>query len=314
MSLPKLPAIRELVKLFGLSAKSQLGQNFILDKNITDKIVRTASLAADTPLVVEVGPGPGLLTRSILDTPVPNVVVIEKDPRFQPTLTQLAEATQHRVKVLQGDALRTPHAAILEKAGMDLTTARDLPIPSVHIMGNLPFNIATPLLLQWLHMIPEAQGLFGVSNKGAIMTLMFQKEVGDRMAAPVSSHERGRLAVMTQSVCDVEKVYKVPSTVFVPKPKVDASVIQMTPKKVKLLDDAATYKTLENLLRFYFTKKRKTVGHITKRLIKEVGSEHQESVAALEDILDFQARPSDIDTPAYCQAAKHLHHHGIFIP
>ncbi|KAI8075327.1 S-adenosyl-L-methionine-dependent methyltransferase [Gongronella butleri] len=299
MALPRLPAIRDLVKLFGLSARSQLGQNFILDKNITDKIVRTAHLTADTPLVVEVGPGPGLLTRSILDTPVPNVV-------------QLAEASQHRVKVIHGDALTIPHDAILHKAS--LKTPLPPSAPPLHLMGNLPFNVATPLLIQWLHMMPASAGLFGASQKGVIMTLMFQKEVAERIAARVSCSERGRLAVMAQAMCDIEKVYQVPASIFVPKPKVDATVVQMKPKQEKLIDDPETYKTLERLLRYYFTKKRKTIGHTTKCLIKAVPVEQKECVAAVQELIDFQARPGDIDTPTFCNVATHLHQNNIFIP
>ncbi|CAB5385460.1 unnamed protein product [Rhizophagus irregularis] len=96
---PRLLAVRDLVKIYGLTAKSQLSQNFILDKNITDKIVKYAKISQNDTLVVEVGPGPGLLTRSILETGISNIVVIEKDGRFLPTLMQLAEASEHTLKV-----------------------------------------------------------------------------------------------------------------------------------------------------------------------------------------------------------------------
>ncbi|SAM00185.1 hypothetical protein [Absidia glauca] len=310
MVLPRLPSIRELIKLYGLSAKSQLSQNFILDKNITDKIVRCAALSEVTPLVVEVGPGPGLLTRSILDAGVKNLVAVEKDDRFQPTLKQLAEASEDRLKVIQGNMLELSHQAIFDKAQLQPTTTTTTTTTTPHIMGNLPFNIATPLLLQWLHMLAGRQGLFGLSPKGAGMTLMFQKEVGDRLVAKESTGHRGRLAIMAQSLCDVREVYHVPATVFVPKPKVDASVIQLIPRANLMDDQQGAYLTLENVLRYYFTKRRKTVGHITRRLMKEM-PQSKEVVAELEELLDFKARPEDLTTEEFCQAAKLLHRHSI---
>ncbi|KAI8994860.1 S-adenosyl-L-methionine-dependent methyltransferase [Pilobolus umbonatus] len=303
MSLPRLPSIRELIKLYGLSAKSQLSQNFILDKNITDKIVRTAHISKETPFVIEVGPGPGLLSRSILDTGVENVVAIEKDDRFIPTLHQLSEASDNRMKVIQGNMLTIDHSDII-KVVQEKEELHDRPS---HIMGNLPFNIATPLLLQWLHLQSSRQGLFGLKNE-LWMTLMFQKEVADRIVADVSTSKRGRLAVMAQSLCHVKEVYQVPSSVFVPKPKVDASVIQLIPKPFFTEHDedmSGTYQTLENTLRFYFTKRRKTMGHITRRLGKEV-PEIYPLVGQIEEIVDFNARPEDISTETFCAIASLL--------
>ncbi|KAI8098600.1 S-adenosyl-L-methionine-dependent methyltransferase [Halteromyces radiatus] len=296
MSIPRLPSIRELIKLYGLSARSQLSQNFILDKNITDKIVRCASLSESTPLVVEVGPGPGLLTRSILDAGIKNLVA------------QLAEASEDRLKVIQGNMLELSHQTILDKAQLDTSSIGT--ISPLHIMGNLPFNIATPLLLQWLHLLAGRQGIFGVSSQGARMTLMFQKEVGDRLIAKESTNHRGRLAIMAQSLCDVQEVYHVPASVFVPKPKVDASVIQLMPKMNMFDGQQDAYLILENILRYYFTKRRKTVGHITRRLMKEM-PESKSVLAELEDILDFKARPEDLTTNQFCQVAKHLYEHSI---
>ncbi|KAI9487067.1 MAG: S-adenosyl-L-methionine-dependent methyltransferase [Benjaminiella poitrasii] len=306
-TLPRLPSIRELIKLYGLSAKSQLSQNFILDKNITDKIVRTAHVNENTPLVIEVGPGPGLLTRSILDSGAKNIIAIEKDTRFIPTLQQLSDATGNRVKLIQGDMLEIDHQIILDKS-VHLTSS-DEPL---HIMGNLPFNIATPLLLQWLHLQASRNGLFSVKND-IWMTLMFQKEVGDRIVADVSSSKRSRLSVMAQSLCHVKEVYKVPSSVFVPKPKVDANVIQLIPKsffKTNVQDTAGTYKTLENILRYYFTKRRKTMGHITRRLGKELPGLNP-LVDQIETIVDFKARPEDVPTEQFCNLAKFFYQQNI---
>ncbi|KAI7900738.1 S-adenosyl-L-methionine-dependent methyltransferase [Cokeromyces recurvatus] len=303
MTLPRLPSIRELIKLYGLSAKSQLSQNFILDKNVTDKIVRTAHVSEQTPLVMEVGPGPGLLSRSILDTGVKTIIAIEKDDRFIPTLQQLSEASAHRFKVIQGNVLDVEHQTILD-ACPQFTSEEPL-----HIMGNLPFNIATPLLLQWLHLQASQKGLFGLKND-VWMTLMFQKEVGDRIIADVSTSKRGRLSVMAQSLCNVKEVYKVPSTVFVPKPKVDASVIQLITKPITQTMTGGTYITLENILRYYFTKRRKTMGHITKRLAKELPQVNP-LMEEIEIMVDFKARPEDVTTEQFYNLAKFFHKHNI---
>ncbi|KAI9032915.1 S-adenosyl-L-methionine-dependent methyltransferase [Phycomyces nitens] len=309
-TLPKLPSIRELIKIYGLSAKSQLSQNFILDKNITDKIVRTASLSEATPLVVEVGPGPGLLTRSILDSGAPNVVAVEKDDRFQPTLRQLSVVSGHRLKVLQGNMLEIPHQDILD-AGNMTSKPIDTTNAPIHIMGNLPFNVASPLLVQWLHMLANREGVFNCHERDVWMTLMFQKEVGERLSAPTSTSNRGRLAVMAQSLCHVKTVYQVPSTVFVPKPKVDASVVQLIPRKSFVDNDmAGVYPVLENILRYFFTKRRKTIGHILRRLSKEEPATGP-LIAELETILDFKARPEDVPTEQFCEAAKLFHQHNI---
>ncbi|KAI8879647.1 S-adenosyl-L-methionine-dependent methyltransferase [Backusella circina FSU 941] len=304
MSLPKLPSIRELIKLYGLSAKSQLSQNFILDKNITDKIVRTAHISEKTPLVVEVGPGPGLLSRSILDAGATRVIAVEKDDRFIPTLSQLSEASNQRFNVIQGNMLTIDHGDIIDKLELE----KDQPI---HIMGNLPFNVASPLLIQWLHQQTRREGLFGIGND-VWMTLMFQKEVGDRIAADASTSKRGRLAVMAQSLCHVKEVYKVPSTVFVPKPKVDASVVQLRPKPyfTNARDMAGTYQTLEEILRLYFTKRRKTVGHITNHLGKSLPG-LQSIMEQIESIVDFKARPEDVSTEEYCELAKLFYEHKV---
>ncbi|OBZ88832.1 Dimethyladenosine transferase 1, mitochondrial [Choanephora cucurbitarum] len=303
-ALPRLPSIRELIKLYGLTARSQLSQNFILDKNITDKIVRTTAMSTETPFVVEVGPGPGLLTRSILDSGAQKVIAVEKDDRFIPTLHQLSEASSRRFQVIQGNMLTIDHQQLIEK----LVCSGHAP---AHIMGNLPFNVASPLLLQWLHQQASQTGLFGLGHP-VWMTLMFQKEVGQRIVAPVSTSKRGRLAVMAQSLCEVKEVYHVPATVFVPKPKVDASVVQLVPKP-SFADPQqmpGIYNTLENLLRHYFTKRRKTIGHITRHLAKEI-EQLNPLLDQIETLIDFKARPEDISTAAYCDLAKLLYKHRV---
>lgn len=251
--LPRLPAVRDLVQLYGLKARSQLSQNFILDKNITDKIVRSSQTQyAPDSLVVEVGPGPGLLTRSLLDAGVQRLIAVEKDSRFLPSLHQLAEASDHRLTILHGDMLKVTPEDI-----QALLPAHTKP-SSLHIVGNLPFGIASPLLITWLRGIYGSSDLFSLAPP-ASLTLMFQKEVANRLVAPVRTPGRGRLSVMTQAICDPHISYKVPARIFVPSPDVDASIVHLVPSEQRLLQ--GSYKHLEDLVRFCFSKRRKTLGH-----------------------------------------------------
>ncbi|KAF7730443.1 Dimethyladenosine transferase 1, mitochondrial [Apophysomyces ossiformis] len=193
--------------------------------------------------------------------------------------------------------LELPHQTILGAAAIQDPTAGPM-----HIIGNLPFNVATPLLLQWLRMLSERQGLFSKSD--IWMTLMFQKEVAQRLTAEPSTAHRGRLAVMTQSLCHAKTVYQVPSSVFVPRPKVDASVVQLKPKlPFTSRMESDVYSALEGVLRVYFTKRRKTVGNITRQLSKELCL--PDSVLAdMESIVDFKARPEDITTEQFWKVAE----------
>ncbi|KAG0212705.1 Dimethyladenosine transferase 1, mitochondrial [Mortierella sp. GBA30] len=264
--LPPLPPIRDLIRVYGLSASQKFSQNFILDKNVTDTIAQHAKISTQDDLVVEVGPGPGLLTRSILDAGARRVVVVEKDPRFLPTLQQLAEASDQRLGIIMGDMLKLDHANILKAASAlhnpptDISSAAsstsrsteqdDMDLDqkqydeywrpmdghhaSIRLLGNLPFGVASPLLIQWLKMMALRQGIFQAENKVS-MTLMFQKEVAEGIVAPPSHPQRSRLSVMAQALCNVKMAYKLSSGVFVPKPKVDAAVVHFEKKAEPLV-------------------------------------------------------------------------------
>ncbi|KAJ1992578.1 hypothetical protein GGI26_002651 [Coemansia sp. RSA 1358] len=304
--LPKLPSIRDLIQLYNLKAKQQLSQNFIMDKNVTDKIVGLAGLELDNALCVEVGPGPGLLTRSILDRGARNVIAVEKDERFLPTLHQLQDAADGRFRVLLGDMLKVDHQAIID-SGLQLESNADKHIESfnyVHLIGNLPFGVATPLLVQWLHLLALKQGIFSAPNVS--MSLMFQKEVGDRITAYASESARGRLSVVAQSICDVFKIYNVPSTSFVPRPKVDATVVQLRPLEKPLLK--SSLKTLEHVTRFAFMKRRKMLARIFKDW-------DPSQLALLEECeIDPTLRPQDVSTEKFCMLAQIIEQRSIKLP
>jgi 16S rRNA (adenine1518-N6/adenine1519-N6)-dimethyltransferase len=203
MSLSDLPPLREALEAHGLLARKSFGQHFLLDLNVTRKIVRLAQ-----PLdgvVLEVGPGPGGLTRALLEAGC-TVVAVEKDSRFLPLLAELAGAADGRLTVVEADALAVDEAAL---AGGG----------PAHVVSNLPYNVGTPLLVKWL------TGPFTPAS----MTLMFQKEVADRIAAPAGDDDYGRLSVLVQALCRAEVVMDLPARAFTPPPKVASAVVKLTP-------------------------------------------------------------------------------------
>jgi 16S rRNA (adenine1518-N6/adenine1519-N6)-dimethyltransferase len=205
MSLADLPPLREALERHDLLARKSFGQHFLLDLNITRKIARLAQIGeGDT--VIEVGPGPGGLTRALLETGA-RVVAIEKDSRFLPLLAELAEAAEGRLELIEGDALRVDGA---KAAGG---------VPA-HVVANLPYNVGTQLLINWL------TGPF----RPLSMTLMFQKEVADRIAAQPDDDAYGRLAVISQTICEAKVVMDLPAKAFTPPPKVASSVVRLVPR------------------------------------------------------------------------------------
>ncbi|NBU29098.1 MAG: 16S rRNA (adenine(1518)-N(6)/adenine(1519)-N(6))-dimethyltransferase RsmA [Caulobacteraceae bacterium] len=203
MALESLPPLRESLSEHGLLARKSFGQHFLLDMNITRKIARLAG-PLEGQTVIEVGPGPGGLTRALLEAGA-SVIAVEKDPRFLPLLTELALAADGALTVIEADALKIDEEAL---AG-----------GSAHIVANLPYNVGTPLLIHWL------TGAW----RPVSMTLMFQKEVADRIAAPPGSDAFGRLAVISQALCRAQVVMDLPARAFTPPPKVASAVVRLDP-------------------------------------------------------------------------------------
>lgn len=242
MNLSSLPPLRDVIREHELRAEKKLGQNFLLDQNLTDKIVRAAGNIQDTT-IFEIGPGPGGLTRSLLRTDPKKVVAIEFDPRAIRALQSLKETAADKLNILHEDALNT-----------DLTTLSDAPRS---IVANLPYNIATPLLIGWLKKIREDQASF------QSMTLMFQKEVAQRIVAQVGDKAYGRLAVLSQWLCDAHIVFDVPASAFSPPPKVTSSIVHLVPKS--LGDKAPEFETIENLTAEAFGQRRKMIRSTLKK-------------------------------------------------
>ena len=203
MSLDRLPPLRESLEAHGLWAKKAFGQHFLLDLNITRKIARLAQLG-EGDHVIEVGPGPGGLTRALLETGA-RVTAVEKDERFAPLLGELAAVTD-RLTLVFGDALKVDEAALA--AGQP-----------AHLVSNLPYNVGTPLLIKWL------TGPWTPAS----LTLMFQREVADRITDGAGEEAYGRLAVIVQATCRAQRVMDVPARAFTPPPKVDSAVVRLEP-------------------------------------------------------------------------------------
>jgi 16S rRNA (adenine1518-N6/adenine1519-N6)-dimethyltransferase len=200
-----LPPLREVIATHGLSAKKALGQNFLLDLNLTAKIARVAGDLSGSD-VLEVGPGPGGLTRGLLAEGARRVVAVEKDARCLPALAEIAGAYPGRLEVIHGDALDLDWAAHLA--------------PPVRIVANLPYNVGTELLVRWL--TPEAWPPLWSS-----MTLMFQREVAERIVAQPGSKAYGRLAILAQWRTTARIAMTLPPEAFTPPPKVRSAVVHL---------------------------------------------------------------------------------------
>ncbi len=230
MNLDRLAPLRDGLAAHGLAANKAFGQHFLLDLNLTAKIARLAG-PFDDGVVIEVGPGPGGLTRALLQAGA-RVIAVERDGRFAPMLAELAQAADGRLSVIQGDALTIDETVIA--AG-----------EPARIVSNLPYNISAPLLIKWL-----TGPLHPVS-----MTLMFQKEVAERVAARPGQSAYGRLAVITQAVCAAEVVMALPARAFTPPPKVDSAVVRFTPKAERPPD--ALLEALQKVTAAAFGQRRK---------------------------------------------------------
>ena len=236
MTPPDLPPLRDIIAAHGLAARKSLGQHFLLDGNLTDKIARAAS-PLDGVTVIEVGPGPGGLTRSLLAQGA-QVIAIEQDTRFIEALCSLSDAYPGRLHLVEEDALKVDEMAYLAHHNKGETK----------LVSNLPYNVGTPLLIKWLSLTSWPPWY-------SSMTLMFQKEVADRIAARPDSKSYGRLSVLCQWRCQVDNVFDVPARAFTPPPKVDSSVVHLVPHDHA--QDPKTFKALEKVTQAAFGQRRK---------------------------------------------------------
>jgi 16S rRNA (adenine1518-N6/adenine1519-N6)-dimethyltransferase len=238
--LEKLPPLREIIARHGLSARKSLGQNFLLDRNLLARISRVpGSLAGE--LVYEVGPGPGGLTAALLQAGA-DVVAVERDARAIPALDELAARSGGRLSVIHGDALGQQEAQLLARPA--------------HLVANLPYNIATPLLVRWLTAEPWPPWWLSA-------TLMFQREVAERIVAVPGSEAYGRLSVLAAWRTEARIAMTLPARAFTPPPKVDSAVVHIRPAAAPAGVESGT---LERLTAAAFGQRRKMLRSSLKSL------------------------------------------------
>jgi 16S rRNA (adenine1518-N6/adenine1519-N6)-dimethyltransferase len=234
-----LPALRDVIARHGLAARHSLGQHFLLDGNVTDRIVREAGDLAGRH-VIEVGPGPGGLTRSLLGSSAADITAIELDRRAIGAMTELAAFAGPRLRVIAGDAL-----------SVDATTL--VPAPR-QVVANLPYNVASPLLVRWLRQAACFERL----------TLMFQQEVAERICAEADTPAYGRLSVLTQWTCEAHIVMRLPPGAFTPPPKVWSAVVSLAPHATQ--PEPPVFTRMEALTAAAFGQRRKMLRGSLRKL------------------------------------------------
>lgn len=266
----------DLIKKYDLLANKSLGQNFILDKNFTDKIARSAGDLSNHQ-VLEIGPGPGSLTRSILDCGAKKLSVIEMDKRFISALNELKEYYGDRLEIIQGDALKTDEIKLL--------LANNLPSSQFKIIANLPYNIGTVLIFKWLKNVDNI----------ASMHLMLQKEVVERITAKPGDNHYGRLAVMVNFLCHTKMLFTVSRSVFTPPPKVTSAIVEIIPRAKPLAD--VEFAKLERVVAAAFNQRRKMLKSSLKTIfgnpeiiLQEVG-------------INPELRPENLTIEEFCKLA-----------
>ena len=276
--LRSLPPLREVIARHGLTAKKSLGQNFILDLNVTRRIARAAANDESGPFgdatIIEIGPGPGGLTRALLETDARRIVAIERDRRALAALQELAAVYPGRLKLVEGDALALDPAALTDAPRK--------------VVANLPYNIATGLLLRWLDNMGAYQSL----------TLMFQREVAERLVATPRSPAYGRLSVIVQWLAEPKILFDLPPRAFVPPPKVTSSVVSLVPRPMPLMP--ANKAALERVTAAAFGQRRKmlraslrTLGIAPEPLLEAAG-------------VKPTARAEELSVAEFCALARAL--------
>jgi 16S rRNA (adenine1518-N6/adenine1519-N6)-dimethyltransferase len=275
MPIDSLPPLREVIAAHGLAAKKQLGQNFLLDLNLTSRIARTAG-PLEGVTVIEVGPGPGGLTRALLAEGAARVVAIERDERALPALAEIAAAYPGRLEVISDDALAVDFARLAEGR--------------TRIVANLPYNIATPLLIGWVTAEPWPPWFES-------LTLMFQREVAERIVAKPGDKAYGRLGVLCGWRTEARIAFNVDRNAFAPPPKVTSSVVHLVPKPV---GTDTVVRDVELVTRAAFGQRRKMI----RQSLKATGVPVERLLAVAE--LRGDERAEELPVEAFLKMARAL--------
>ena len=264
----QLPTIKETLKKNNVKINKSLGQNFLFDLNLTDKIVKNSEPIC--PTVIEIGPGPGGLTRSILKKK-PNVLyTIDKDKQSEKMLTDIKKIYRDNLIIITDDALHYP-----------IWELGDSPR---QVIANLPYNTGTKMLTSWLKHIQHFD----------LLTLMFQKEVADRIIAKQGSKNYGRLSILTNWLTKSKKLFDIPSEAFIPRPKITSSVIQLKPLHKPLYD--VSFESIEKITQMAFSQRRKMI----KTSLKKVNGQ----IILRELNISPNLRPENLSIIDFCKIAK----------
>lgn len=274
MSDDGLPPLREVISTHGLGAKKSLGQNFLFDLNLTRRIARSAAPLADCT-VVEIGPGPGGLTRALLMEGATRVIAVERDERALPALAEIAAAYPGRLQIVSDDAMAIDWASLVKGP--------------TKIVANLPYNIATPLLTGWLSASAWPSWF-------SSLTLMFQKEVAERIVAKPGGKDYGRLSILCQWRCTCSKLFDVNRSAFTPPPKVTSSIVQLIPRPA--VEGDCSLAALERVTASAFGQRRKML----RQSLKAAFPEPEPVLAALG--IDPQERAENIPVSGFVALAK----------
>jgi 16S rRNA (adenine1518-N6/adenine1519-N6)-dimethyltransferase len=272
----ELPPLREVIRRHGLTARKSLGQNFLLDLNLAARIARAAA-PLETVTVLEIGPGPGGLTRALLALGAARVIAVERDDRAIGALQEIAAHYPGRLEIVAADALNFD---VRERLISD----------RARIVANLPYNIATALLVKWVSIEPWPPWYDSA-------VLMFQREVAERIVADIGSKNYGRLSVLVQWRCEARIAFDVNASAFVPPPKVTSSLLRLVPRPAPLPCDRAM---LEAVTQAAFGQRRKML----RQSLRALGTDTQELIAAAG--LDPTARAEDVAVEQFVSLAQML--------
>ncbi len=267
----KLPTIKETLKKNNVRINKSLGQNFLFDLNLTDKIVKSSEPIC--PTVIEIGPGPGGLTRSILKKKPAVLYTIDKDRQSEKMLTDIKKIYRDNLIIITDDALHYP-----------IWELGDSPR---QVIANLPYNSGTKMLTSWLKHIQHFD----------LLTLMFQKEVADRIIAKPGSKNYGRLSILTNWLTKSKKLFDIPSEAFVPRPKITSSVIQLKPLSKPLYN--VSFESIEKITQMAFSQRRKMI----KTSLKKVNGQ----IILKELNISPNLRPENLSIIDFCKIAKKLY-------
>ena len=278
MTADGLPPLRDVINTFGLSAQKRLGQNFLLDLNLTGRIAR-ASGPLENHTVIEVGPGPGGLTRALLLERAAKVIAIERDARCIAALQEISDRYPGRLTIIEGDATKINMAGLAEGP--------------TKVVANLPYNVATVLLIEWIKSSPWPPWF-------ETLTLMFQKEVAERIVAAPGSKAYGRLGILAQWRMQASKLFDVDRRAFTPPPKVTSSIVHLTPRET--VSPECSIGSLERVTAAAFGQRRKMLRSSLKSLSADVDN------LIARSGLEPTSRAEQVDISGFCRLAQILDH------